>query len=100
MSNTIILKHGKENLIPELEWGEPAFASDTRKFFIGCGFSQRPVCIGPDNKDIKSVQVVVGTTNSGHTLDDCDYLCTGEYDEKVIQEAINSIWGGVSLEDA
>lgn len=38
----------------------------------------------------KQACVVVGTSTSGHTLDDCDYLCDGVNDQEEIQSAIDS----------
>ena len=40
---------------------------------------------------ISTSRVVIGTTSSGDTLDNCNFLCTGTNDNLVIQQAVNSI---------
>ncbi|HOM77679.1 MAG TPA: hypothetical protein PLT50_00535, partial [bacterium] len=42
-------------------------------------------------KDRKYASVVVGTTQSGHTLADCDYLCDGTADQVEINAAITAL---------
>ena len=42
-------------------------------------------------KDRKYASVVVGTTQSGHTLADCDYLCDGTADQVKINTAIAAL---------
>lgn len=42
---------------------------------------------------IKQPYVVIGTSTNGHTLNDCDYLCTGNDDQEKIQAAVNSLEG-------
>lgn len=43
-----------------------------------------------------SCTIVIGTSASGHTEDDCDYLCDGTDDNIEIQAAINSIPAGTA----
>lgn len=45
----------------------------------------------------KYADIVIGTTTSGHTLDDVDYLCTGENDDVVINEAFRNNKGSVQF---
>jgi parallel beta-helix repeat protein len=47
---------------------------------------------GPSGKDArKTVRFVVGTSTSGWTEDDCDYLCDGADDQMEIQAAIAAL---------
>ena len=42
-------------------------------------------------KDRKSATVIVGTTAMGHTEADVDFLCTGDNDDVVIQQAMDAL---------
>ena len=44
-----------------------------------------------NRKYYKAATKVVGTTKSGHTTADCDYLCDGTADQTEIQAAINAL---------
>lgn len=50
---------------------------------------------GDDGKDGKGgATVVIGTTRSGHTADDCDYLCDGSADDVEIRTAAQALTNG------
>lgn len=49
---------------------------------------------GVKEKDTRACAVVVGTTGSGHTLNDCDFLCDGTNDTATINAAIRASLGG------
>lgn len=50
---------------------------------------------GDDGKDGKNgATVVIGTTRSGHTADDCDYLCDGSADDVEILMAAQALTNG------
>lgn len=39
----------------------------------------------------RTARFIIGTSTSGWTLDDCDYLCNGSNDSTIIQSAIDSL---------
>ena len=86
MAHKIQIKRGNKADIPVLNDGEMGLCIDTQEVFVGCNGTNIPVST---NK--RTVRLVVGTSTSGWTEKDCDYLCDGTNDQEEIIQALNAL---------
>jgi parallel beta-helix repeat protein len=86
MAHKIQIKRGNKADIPVLNDGEMGLCIDTQEVFVGCNGTNIPV-----NTNKRTARFVVGTSTSGWTEKDCDYLCDGTADQTEINAAITAL---------
>jgi parallel beta-helix repeat protein len=86
MAHKIQIKRGNKADLPTLDVGEFGLCIDTQEVFVGCNGTNIPV-----NTNKRTARFVVGTSTSGWTEKDCDYLCDGTNDQEEIIQALNDL---------
>jgi parallel beta-helix repeat protein len=86
MAHKIQIKRGNKADIPVLNDGEMGLCIDTQEVFVGCNGTNIPV-----NTNKRTARFVIGTSTSGWTEKDCDYLCDGVDDQVEINQAIQDL---------
>ena len=76
---------------PILSKGEIGLETDTNKLKFGDGITAWNSLNYLDAEHKKTVRLVVGTSTSGWTEKDCDYLCDGTADQTEINAAITAL---------
>lgn len=74
-----------------LSAGQPFYETDTQKLKIGDGSSTYESLNYIGSSERRAVRLVIGTSTSGWTSDECDYLCDGTSDDVEINTAIQAL---------
>jgi parallel beta-helix repeat protein len=87
MAHKIQVKRGNKADLPTLDVGEFGLCQDTNELFIGNDGNQK---IFP-TEALRTARFIIGTSTSGWTAADCDYLCDGTADQTEINAAITAL---------